>query len=87
MGDMMMGECEDRQRKFWIAQTNYKHYEGGYGKLPLGDVYTCHGFHPKIGKFEKVNSWTFFHKLIKGFVDKGFGNPWKPPINKTYGTQ
>jgi hypothetical protein len=23
---------------------NYKHSEGGYGKLPFDDVYTCHGF-------------------------------------------
>jgi hypothetical protein len=52
----------------------------------LGDVYTCHGFLPKRCKFEKVDSRTFFHKLIKGFVDGGFGNLWKPPINRIYGT-
>jgi hypothetical protein len=26
-------------------------------------------------------------KLIKAFVNGGFGNPWKPPINRIYGTQ
>jgi hypothetical protein len=39
-----MGKCEDRQRKSCITKTNYRHSEGGYGRLPLGDVYTCHGF-------------------------------------------
>ncbi len=86
MGGMVMGKCKDRQRKYWIAQTNYKHFEGGYGRLPLGNVYTCHGFLPKMCKFEKVNSKTFIHKLIKGFVNGRFGNPWKPPINRIYGT-
>jgi hypothetical protein len=38
MGDMEMGECEDWQWKFYIAQTKCKHYKGGYGRLPLGDV-------------------------------------------------
>jgi len=39
-----------------------------------------------MAKFEKVNSKTFFYKLIEGFVNEGFGNPWEPPINKIYGT-
>jgi hypothetical protein len=82
-----MGKCKNRQIKFCIVQTNYKHYEGGYGRLPLGNVYTCHGFLLRKRKFEKANSKTFIHKLIKGFVDGGFGNLWKPPINKIYGTQ
>ncbi len=38
-----MGKCKDRQRKFCNIQTNYKHFKGGYGRLPLG-VYTCHVF-------------------------------------------
>ncbi len=41
MGDMVMGKCQDRQRKFCIIETNYKHFQGGYGRLQLGDVYTC----------------------------------------------
>ncbi len=63
------------QRKSSIAQTNYKHFEGGYGRLPFGDVYTCHGFLSRTHKFEKANSKTFFHKLIKGFINGGFDNP------------
>jgi hypothetical protein len=39
-----MGEYEDIPKKSCIIKTNYKHFEGGYGRLPLGDVYTCHGF-------------------------------------------
>ncbi len=75
MGNLAMGKCENRQRKNYIIETNYKHFKGGYGRLPLGDVYTCHGFFPRMCKFEKINLKTFLHKLIKGFVDIGFGNP------------
>jgi len=79
------GECEDWQIMFYIAQTNCKHLEGGYGRLPLGNVYICHGFIPRMGKFEKVGSRTFFYKLIEEFVDGGFGNSWEPPFNRIYG--
>jgi hypothetical protein len=41
---------------------------------------------PRMSKFEKANSRTFLYKLIKRFIDKGFGNPWEPPFNKIYGT-
>jgi hypothetical protein len=73
------------KKKSYIVQTNCKHYKRRYGKLPLGNVYTCHGFLPKTGKFEKANSRTFFYELIERFVDEGFGNPWEPPFNKIYG--
>ncbi len=43
MGNMAMGKCEDSQRKSYITKTNCKHSEGGYGRLPLGNIYTCHG--------------------------------------------
>ncbi len=86
MGGMAKGECKDRQIKNCIVQTNYKHSKGGYERLPLGNVYRCHGFLPTTCKFEKTGSKTFFPKLIKEFVNGGFGNPWKPPINIIYGT-
>ncbi len=73
-----MGKCKDKQRKYCIVQINYKDFEGKYGGLSLGNVYTCHGFLPRMCKFEKAGFKTFFHKLIKRFIDKGFGNPWKP---------
>jgi hypothetical protein len=38
-------------------------------------------------KFEKIDSKTFFHKFIVGFVDRGLGFPWQPPITKIYETQ
>jgi hypothetical protein len=41
---MAMGKCQDQQKKSCIGQTNCKHFQGGYGRLQLGDVYTCHGF-------------------------------------------
>jgi hypothetical protein len=62
---MAMGECKYRQRKFCITKTNCKHFKGGYGGLPLGNVYTCHGFLKITCKFEEVNSITFFHKFIQ----------------------
>jgi len=65
MGDMVKGECKNWQRKSYITQTNYKHYEGGYGRLPLGDVYTWHGFLSRTCKFEKIDSITFFTSLLK----------------------
>jgi len=86
MGGMAMGEWKDRQRKYCIAEINYKHSKGGYGRLPLGNVYRCHGFFPTTHKFEKTSSKTFFPKLIKEFVHGGFGNPWKVRINIIYGT-
>jgi hypothetical protein len=86
MGNKVMGKCEDCQRKSYIVQTNCKHFEGGYGRLLMGDVYTCHGFLPRTSKFEKANSKTFFYKLIKRFIDEGFDNPWELPFNRIYGT-
>jgi hypothetical protein len=44
MGSLVMGACEDRQKKSCNTKTNCKHFKGGYGKLPMGNVYTCHGF-------------------------------------------
>ncbi len=44
----------------------------------MGDVYTCNEFLPRMGKFEKANSKTFFYKLIERLVDRRFGNPWEP---------
>ncbi len=37
MGGMEMGECKDKQRKYYIVQKNYKHSKGGYGRLPVGN--------------------------------------------------
>ncbi len=65
MGGMAMGECKDRQIKYCIVQTNYKHSKGGYGRLPLGNVYRCHGFFPTTRKFEKTGSKIVFCKFIK----------------------
>ncbi len=43
MGNLVMGECKDKQRKSCNTKTNCKQFGGRYGRLPLGDVYTCHG--------------------------------------------
>jgi hypothetical protein len=67
---MVMDECKNWQKKSYIVQTNYKHHEGGYGRLPLGDVYTCHGFLPKIIKFEKADFRSSFYSLLKDLSTK-----------------
>jgi hypothetical protein len=36
--------------------------------------------------FEEVGSRTFFHTLIKSFVDIGFGNAWQLVINRIHET-
>jgi len=75
-GHMAMGKCKDGQKKSCITKTNCKYSKGGYIRLPLGDVYTCHGFLQKMHEFEKVDSITFFHKLTQQFINKGLGNLW-----------
>jgi hypothetical protein len=65
MGGMVIGECKDCQIKSYIVQTNYKHSNKRYGRLPLGDVYIGHGFLPKMGKFEKKIPKHFFISLLK----------------------
>ncbi len=74
MGGVVMGKCKDKQKKSCITKTNCKHSEKGYGRLQLGDVYTCHGFLQRMCKFEEVDSRIFFHKFIQWLVDKGIGN-------------
>jgi hypothetical protein len=44
INNLMMGKCEDRQRKSCIIESNCKHSKGGYGRQLVGNVYTCHGF-------------------------------------------
>jgi hypothetical protein len=44
-------------------------------------------FFQQHASLKKTSSKTFFPKLIKEFVNEGFGNPWKPPINIIYQTQ
>ncbi len=82
-----MGKCENKQRKSCITKTNYKHFERGYGRLPLGDLYTCHAFFFKTHKFEKANSKTFFHKFTQQFVNREFSNPWELAFNKILETR
>jgi hypothetical protein len=54
MGGLVMGKCKDKQRKFCTTKTNCKHSKGRYGKLPLGDVYTCHGFLKECTSLKKL---------------------------------
>jgi hypothetical protein len=78
---MATSKCQNRFLKSCIAQIDYKHFQTRHGRLQLNDVYICHGFFQKTCKFEEVDSKTFFHKLIKQFINIGFGNPWQLAIN------
>jgi hypothetical protein len=69
MGDMAMDEWKDKQIKSCIVQTNYKHSEGGYGRLPLGNVYTCHDFQEHTS-LKKLVSKHFFPSLLKDLLTK-----------------
>jgi hypothetical protein len=62
MGDMTMGKCQDRQRKFCIIQINCKHFQGGHGGLQLGDVYTCNGLFQRTCKFEESDFQNIFSR-------------------------
>jgi hypothetical protein len=65
-----MGKCKDRQKKSCITKTNCKYSEGGYGRLQLGDVYTCHGFLQRTCKFEENDPRIFFHTIIQQFIGR-----------------
>jgi len=60
MGDMVMGKCQDRERKSCIIQINYKHFQGGSRGLQLGDVYTCNGLFQRTHKFEETDFQIIF---------------------------
>ncbi len=64
MGNMVMGECKNWQRKSCIAQRYCKHTKGGYGRLPLGDVYTCHGILSRRASLKKLIPKHFFTSLL-----------------------
>ncbi len=40
MGGLAMGEWENRQRKSYNIETNCIHSKGGYGRQPLGAMFT-----------------------------------------------
>jgi hypothetical protein len=62
MGDMVTSECKKLTKK--VLHCSKKNTEGGYGRLPLADVYTCHGILSRMHEFKKANSKTFIHKFI-----------------------
>jgi len=73
MGNMVMGKCKNKQKKSCIAQINYKHFQGGYERLQLGNVYTCHGF-LQMHEFEKVHWNCMLNKIV---VIVEVNNRWK----------
>ncbi len=70
MGGMAMGECQNWQRMSCITQKICKHTEGGYGRLPLGDVYICHGIFQKCTSLKKPIPKHFFTSLLQDLSTK-----------------
>jgi hypothetical protein len=65
MSGMAMGKCEDWQREYLYNETKCEHFQGWYGGLQFGNVYTCNGFFQKTCKFFKTHSRAFLLSLIK----------------------
>ncbi len=84
MGNVVMGKCEDAQRKYLYNETKCEHFQGWYGGLQFGNVYTCNGLLQRTCKFKEVDSITFFHKLIEWFINRGFANTWEFAIHKIH---
>jgi hypothetical protein len=70
MGNLAMGKCEDRQIKSCIIETNCKHFEGGYGRLPLGDLYTCREIFKEHTSLKKLIPKHFFTSLFNNLLIK-----------------
>jgi hypothetical protein len=84
MGHMATGKCEDGQRKPFYNEINCEHFQGWYGGLQFGNVYTCNGLFWRTCEVKKVNSITYFHKFIKQFVNIGLANTWEFDIHKIH---
>ncbi len=70
------------KKKSCIIQINYKHFQGRYEGLQLGNVSTCNDIFKEHEKLKKLISKTFFHKLTKQFVNEGLGSLWEFAINE-----
>jgi hypothetical protein len=84
MGGMVMGKCEDGQREFFYDEINCEHFQGWYGGLQFGNVYTCNKLLQRMCKFKEADSRAFFHKFIERFVKKGLANTWEFDIHKIH---
>ncbi len=68
MGSLAMGKCKDKKRKSCYIETNCKHFEGRYGRLPMGDVYTCMDFLKEHTSLKKSIPWHFFTSLLNALL-------------------
>jgi hypothetical protein len=70
MGGLAMGKCKDKQRKSCITKTNYKHSNRGYGRLPLGNVYSAMNFFKEHASLKKSIPKHFFTSLLNNLLTK-----------------
>jgi hypothetical protein len=66
MGNMVMGECQNRQRKSCIIQTNSKHSKGGYGNYHWAMFTHAMNFFKECVILKKMIPKRFFISL---FID------------------
>ncbi len=69
-----MGICEDGQKEPFYNETNYENFQGWYGGLQFGNVYTCNGLFQITCEFKEADSRAFIYKFIEQFVNKGLTN-------------
>jgi hypothetical protein len=86
MSNMAMGKCQDQQKK---SHALFKQ-NVNISKEDMED-YNWAMFTHAMDFFKEWVSLknsipNFFHKLIKRFVNRGFGNMWQLAINKIHET-
>jgi hypothetical protein len=64
MGGMTRGKCKDRQNKISHIQKIYKNFQGGYGRLKFGYVYTSNGLLQRMCEFKRTDLEVFFTSLL-----------------------
>ncbi len=79
-----IGKCEHGQRESFYNETKCEHFQGWYGGLQFGNVYTCNGLLQRMWEFKEADSRAFFHKLIEQFVNKRFANIWEFAIHRIH---
>ncbi len=84
MGNIVMGKCEDGQKEYFYNETKCEHFQGWYGGLWFGNVYTCNGLLQRTYKFKEADSITFVHKLIERFINRGLANTWEFAVHKIH---
>jgi hypothetical protein len=63
MGGMVMDKYKDGQIESYYNETKCEHFQGWYGGLQFGNVYTCIGLLQRTCELKEVNSKAFFSQV------------------------